>query len=256
MRFGIAGCGGRMGKILAEAVEKAGYEIAGGTERAGSDLIGKPFGTGKVFGDPRDLFAVADAVLDFTAPEASVENARAAAETGKVLVVGTTGLSDGQKDELKKAAQKAKIVFAPNMSVGVTLLTALVERAASVLDPTYDAEIVEMHHRNKVDAPSGTALALGEAAAKGRGVALSDKAVYGRHGKTGVRPAGDIGFAVLRGGDVVGDHTVVFAGDGERIELTHKASSRAVFANGAVRAAVWAAEQPDGLYGMRDVLGL
>ena len=212
-------------------------------------------GKGKVFADIKELFAVSDAVLDFTAPAASVANAKAAAETGKVLVIGTTGLTETQRAEVAKAAEKAPIVLAPNMSVGVNLLQALVEKVASILDPAYDIEIVEMHHRNKVDAPSGTALALGKAAAKGRGESLDKVACYERHGVIGARPAGEIGFATLRGGDVVGDHTVIFAGTGERIELTHKASSRAVFANGAVRAALWAAGQKAGLYSMRDVLG-
>ena len=157
---------------------------------------------------------------------------------------------------LKKCAEKTVIVAAPNMSVGVNLLFALVKRAAAVLDPSYDIEIVEMHHRNKADAPSGTALGLGRAAAEGRQVALNDVARYERHGIIGARPAGEIGFATLRGGDVVGDHTVVFAGAGERIELTHKATSREIFADGAIKAALWAQGKPDGLYTMQDVLGL
>lgn len=255
MRIGVTGCAGRMGKMLCQAVIDAGLELAGGTERPESPVIGRELGKGKVFADVKDLFAVSDAVLDFTAPAASVANARAAAEAGKVLVVGTTGLTDAQRAEVAKAAEKAPIVLAPNMSVGVNLLQALVEKVAAVLDPAYDIEIVEMHHRNKVDAPSGTALALGRAAAKGRGESLDKVARYERFGVIGARPAGEIGFATLRGGDVVGDHTVIFAGTGERIELTHKASSRAVFANGAVRAALWASGQKAGLYSMRDVLG-
>lgn len=255
MKIGVTGCAGRMGKMLCQAVIEAGLELSGGTERSESPIIGQELGKGKVFADIKELFAVSDAVLDFTAPAASVANAKAAAETGKVLVIGTTGLTEAQRAEVAKAAEKAPIVLAPNMSVGVNLLQALVEKVASILDPAYDIEIVEMHHRNKVDAPSGTALALGKAAAKGRGESLDKVACYERHGVIGARPAGEIGFATLRGGDVVGDHTVIFAGTGERIELTHKASSRAVFANGAVRAALWAAGQKAGLYSMRDVLG-
>ena len=255
MRIGVTGCAGRMGKMLCQAVVEAGLELSGGTERPGFSVIGQELGKGKVFADVKDLFAVSDAVLDFTAPAASVANAVAAAEAGKVLVVGTTGLTEAQRAEVAKAAEKTPIVLAPNMSVGVNLLQALVEKVAAVLDPAYDIEIVEMHHRNKVDAPSGTALALGRAAAKGRGESLDKVARYERYGVIGARPAGEIGFATLRGGDVVGDHTVIFAGTGERIELTHKASSRAVFANGAVRAALWAAGQKAGLYSMRDVLG-
>lgn len=255
MKIGVTGCAGRMGKMLCQAVIEAGLELSGGTERSESPVIGQELGKGKVFADIKELFAVSDAVLDFTAPAASVANAKAAAETGKVLVIGTTGLTEAQRAEVAKAAEKAPIVLAPNMSVGVNLLQALVEKVASILDPAYDIEIVEMHHRNKVDAPSGTALALGKAAAKGRGESLDKVACYERHGVIGARPAGEIGFATLRGGDVVGDHTVIFAGTGERIELTHKASSRAVFANGAVRAALWAAGQKAGLYSMRDVLG-
>ncbi len=255
MKIGVAGCMGRMGKMLCQAVIDAGHELVGGTERAGAACVGEKCGTGVITDDARDLFAAADAVLDFTSPANSVENARLAAETGKVLVVGTTGLTPEQVEELQKAGQNARIVYASNMSVGVTLLTALAEKVAAVLDDSYDVEIVEMHHRNKADAPSGTAKSLGEAVAKGRRVALRDRARYCREGIIGARPKGEIGFAALRGGDVVGDHTVIFAGDGERVEFGHKASSRAVFANGAVRAAVWAAARKNGVYSMRDVLG-
>lgn len=254
MKIGVAGCAGRMGKMLCDAVVSSGHTLVGGTERAGAACLGENLGEGVITDNPRDLFEKADAVLDFTTPENSVNNAKIAAEFGKILVIGTTGLSDEQVEALKTAAKSARIVYASNMSVGVTLLTALVEKVAETLDSSYDIEIVEMHHRNKADAPSGTAKSLGEAAAKGRGVALSQAARYAREGFTGARPAGEIGFATLRGGDVVGDHTVIFAGDGERIELTHKASSRAVFANGAVRAALWAGKRENGLYSMRDVL--
>lgn len=265
MKIGVTGCAGRMGKMLMSRVlTHNGCELAGGSERRESGFIGRDLG--EVIGNrplgvsvtsyPFELFNVCDAVLDFTAPTATVEHAQIAAETGKILIVGTTGLSAEQMEILKKCAEKTVIVAAPNMSVGVNLLFALVKRAAAVLDPSYDIEIVEMHHRNKADAPSGTALGLGRAAAEGRQVALNDVARYERHGIIGARPAGEIGFATLRGGDVVGDHTVIFAGAGERIELTHKATSREIFADGAIKAALWAQGKPDGLYTMQDVLGL
>jgi 4-hydroxy-tetrahydrodipicolinate reductase len=177
-----------------------------------------------------------------------------AGEMATALIIGTTGLTPEQHESVAIAAETTPIFQAPNMAVGVNLLFALTERIAALLGEDYDIEILEMHHRHKVDAPSGTALGLGQAAAKGRGVGLDDVARRGRDGITGERKPGDIGFAVLRGGDVVGDHTVVFAGNGERLELTHKASSRAVFARGAVRAALWTAGQPPGLYSMKDML--
>lgn len=265
MKIGVTGCAGRMGKMLMSRVlTHNGCELAGGSERRESGFIGRDLGEvlgGRALGItvtayPFELFDAVDAVLDFTAPAASVEHAKIAAETGKILIVGTTGLTAEQTDVLKKCAEKTVIVAAPNMSVGVNLLFALVKRAAAVLDPSYDVEIVEMHHRNKADAPSGTALGLGRAAAEGRQVALDDVARYERHGIIGARPAGEIGFAALRGGDVVGDHTVIFAGAGERVELTHKAASREIFADGAIKAALWARGKPAGLYTMQDILGL
>jgi len=260
MKIGVTGCAGRMGKMLLNRVlTNKDCELAGGSERRESGFIGRDLGEvigGRPLGVsvtsyPFELFNACDAVLDFTAPAATVEHAKIAAETGKILVVGTTGLSADQMEILKKCAEKTVIVAAPNMSIGVNLLFALVKQAAAVLDPSYDIEIVEMHHRNKADAPSGTALGLGNAAAEGRQIELKNAARY-----TGVRPAGEIGFAALRGGDVVGDHTVIFAGQGERIELTHKASSREIFADGAIKAALWAQNKPKGLYSMQDVLGL
>ena len=242
MKIGVVGAGGRMGQMLVREVERAEDCV----------LIGAVHRTDH----PEPLFDAADAVIDFTIPAASVRHAALAAERGKILVVGTTGLSPADEAALKEAARRASIVYAPNMAVGVTLLTALVERVARTLGPDFDIEILEMHHRHKVDAPSGTALGLGRAAARGRGVALDNAAAFARHGHTGPRKPGDIGFAALRGGDVVGDHTVVFAGDGERIELTHKASGRQIYARGAVRAALWAQDRPPGLYSMFDVLGL
>lgn len=265
MKIGIVGCAGRMGRMLMNAViEAEGCQLSGGTERPGSSLLGADLGMllghGPIHAfagdDPAALFAVSDAVIDFTAPAATVSHAALAAQGGKVLVVGTTGLSKADEAKLAEAAQHAAIVYAPNFSVGVNLLMALTEKAAAIMGNDYDIEIVEMHHHHKVDSPSGTALGLGRSAAKGRGVALEDVWRKTRDGLVGARPKGEIGFATLRGGDVVGDHTVMFAAEGERIELSHKASSRAVFAKGAVRAALWAKNQGPGLYSMRDVLGL
>lgn len=264
MKIGIVGCAGRMGKMLVNAVLDAGCTLAGGTERSGGDAVGRDIGelVGRgplgvvVDSDARKLFDIADAVIDFTAPAATVQHAGFAAETGTVLIVGTTGLSQDDEAALRAAGDRIPMVYAPNFSVGVNLLMALTERAAAILGNDYDIEIVEMHHRHKVDAPSGTALGLGRAAAAGRAVPLDSVWCKARDGHTGARPQGEIGFATLRGGDVVGDHTVMFATEGERLELTHKASSRAVFAKGAVRAALWAKGQPAGLYSMRDVLGL
>ncbi|WP_029010894.1 4-hydroxy-tetrahydrodipicolinate reductase [Azospirillum halopraeferens] len=265
MKIGVVGCGGRMGRMLVqEIVATPGCTLAGGTERVGGPLVGQdvaviaglePSGV-LAIDDPVPLFAEADAIIDFTTPDAAERHAALAAQSETVLVVGTTGLNPAQRESLARAATHTPIVHAPNMSVGVNLLFALVERVAGVLAEDYDIEIVEMHHRHKVDAPSGTALGLGHAAAQGRGVDLDRVWQKVRDGHTGPRTPGSIGFATLRGGDVVGDHTVVFAAEGERIELTHKASSRQVFARGAVRAAMWANDKPSGLFTMRDVLGM
>lgn len=265
IKIGIVGCAGRMGQMLMkEVLDGQGTALAGGTEReggggAGKD-IGELLGRGRlnltVGTDARALFQASDVVIDFTAPAATVAHARLAAELGKALVVGTTGLEAEHEAVLREAAAKVPVVYAPNFSVGVNLLMSLVERVSAILDPSYDIEIVEMHHRHKVDAPSGTALGLGRAAAAGRQVALADVAVRQRDGIVGPRKSGEIGFATLRGGDVVGDHTVMFAAEGERIELTHKAQSRAVFSKGAVRAACWAVGHQPGLFNMFDVLGL
>jgi 4-hydroxy-tetrahydrodipicolinate reductase len=198
----------------------------------------------------------ADVLIDFTRPEGTLAHLAACVASGCAMVIGTTGFSAEQKSAIAAAAATIPNVFAPNMSVGVSVLLSLVEEAARRLGPAYDIEIVEMHHRHKIDAPSGTALGLGEAAARGSGRALADCAVYAREGVTGERAPGTIGFAALRGGDVAGDHTVVFAADGERVELGHRASSRQVFVRGAVAAARWAAGRKPGLYSMKDVLGL
>jgi 4-hydroxy-tetrahydrodipicolinate reductase len=265
VRIGIMGAAGRMGLMLAAEVARTpGCKLAGGSERPGHPALGRDLGELAGLGrlglavadDPAALFAAADAVLDFTSPQASVRHAALAAASGTLHVIGTTGIESEGEAAIRRAAAKAPIILAPNMSMAVTLLLDLVERVAATLDQHYDIEIVEMHHRHKVDAPSGTALGLGRAAAKGRGVELAAVAVRGRDGITGPRPAGAIGFAALRGGDVVGDHSVIFAGEGERLELTHRAAGRQIYAQGAVRAALWGQGKPPGLYSMRDVLGL
>lgn len=260
MKIGIVGCGGRMGQMLVQAVlDNDGCTLIGGTERAGSEWVGRdltPAAPSPIHADPAVLFGAADVVIDFTAPAATVAHAALAAASKTALVVGTTGLTAEDEAKLAEAATRVPVVYAPNFSVGVTLLMALTERAAAILGEEYDIEILEMHHRKKVDAPSGTALGLGRAAARGRDVALDSVWCKTRDGHTGARPRGEIGFATLRGGDVVGDHTVMFATEGERVELTHKASSRAIFAKGAVRAARWIEGRAPGLYSMRDVLGL
>lgn len=265
MKIGITGCAGRMGRMLvAEVAATDGAELAGGSEHMESPLVGHDIGVLAgldpvgltVAADPGEMFAAAAAVIDFTLPTATEEHARLAAEHGTALVVGTTGLSAAQQGALNATAEKVPVIQAANFSLGVNLLVGLTRQVAQVLGEDYDIEIVEMHHKHKVDAPSGTALALGHAAAEGRGVDLETKADKVRDGHTGARKAGDIGFATLRGGDVVGDHTVVFAGAGERLELTHKAASRVIFARGAVRAAMWTQGKAPGLYGMKDVIGV
>ncbi len=264
-RIGILGAGGRMGRLLLRlAATTPGFRLAAGSERKGSPDIGKDLGllAGleplklELGDDARKVFAASDAVLDFTAPEASLAHAKLAATSGKAHIIGTTGIDAAGRKALAEAAKKAPIVFAPNMSLGVNLLAELVRQVARALDPSWDIEIVEMHHRHKVDAPSGTALLLGRAAAAGRGVDLDKTADRGRDGLTGARKPGAIGFAALRGGDVVGEHSVIFAGEGERLELTHKATSREIFARGAFAAARWAMGRKPGLYSMKDVLGL
>lgn len=260
----IAGCSGRMGHALLEGVF-ADVELIlhGALDRADNVHLGRDAGEQfgrvsgvKVVADIDVALNGADVLVDFTRPEASMLYLAACQKHKVKMIIGTTGFSTEEKQKIEAAAKEIAIVFAPNMSVGVTLLINLVEQAARVLNEGYDIEVVEMHHRHKVDAPSGTALRLGEAAAHGLGQDLKDCAVYAREGVTGEREAGKIGFATMRGGDVVGDHTVVLAGIGERVELTHKASSRATFALGALRAAKYLAAKDSGLYDMRDVLGL
>lgn len=264
-RIGIVGCAGRMGQMLVrEVAATQGCAVAGGTEAPGQPALGRDVGevSGigpiqlKIGSDPAALFAAADAVIDFTSPKATLAHARLAAEARKVLVIGTTGLTPADEAAIAAAAERTAIVRSPNMSLAVNLLLALTERVAASLGPDYDIEIFEIHHRHKVDAPSGTALALGEAAARGRQVKLADVAVRGRDGHTGARAAGAIGFASARGGSEVGDHVVMFCGESERVELAHRATSRQIYARGAVRAALWARGRVPGLYGMKDVLGL
>lgn len=260
----IAGATGRMGHALLQGVfEDESLQLYGALDRAGSPNIGRD--AGELFGknagvyisdNAHETLQGADVLIDFTRPEASMDYLEICQRHHVKHVIGTTGFTVEQKARIAAASKQIAIVFAPNMSVGVTLLINLVEQAAKVLGDSYDIEVVEMHHRHKIDAPSGTALRLGEAAAQGMGQELKDCAIYAREGVTGEREAGKIGFATLRGGDVVGDHTVVFAGIGERVELTHKASSRATFALGALRAAKFLSDKKTGLYDMRDVLNL
>ncbi len=264
MKIGIVGCAGRMGQMLVvDVLDTEGAELSGGTERPDGSALGQdvaalagrePTGV-RAISDAVDLFTVSDAIIDFTTPAATVKHAKLAAEKGVALIIGTTGLSNDDQAVIDDAATKTAVVQAANMSLGVNLLIGLTRQVAATLGEDYDIEVVEMHHRHKVDAPSGTALALGQSAAEGRGVDLNDVADKVRDGHTGARKKGDIGFATLRGGDVVGYHTVMFAADGERVELSHKASSRAVFARGAVRAALWCDGKAAGKYSMADVLG-
>jgi 4-hydroxy-tetrahydrodipicolinate reductase len=270
LKVGIFGATGRMGRMLArEVLSDAGCALAGGSVREGSaymdksllealglpsDTVLPPTAISTI--SPEKLLAASDVVIDFTRAEVSVHHAYVAAAMGKPIVIGTTGFNAEQVQMLGDAANHIPIVLAPNTSLGLNLIQAMVEIVAQTLDANkYDIEIVEMHHRHKIDAPSGTALALAEAAAQGRNTNLKAKGIYDRKGKSGPRKRGDIGFAVLRGGDVVGDHSVIFAGDGERVELTHKASDRRIFAQGALVAAKWIVQQQPGRYSMKDVLG-
>ena len=264
-RMGVVGCGGRMGRMLvAEIAGTEGCAVAGGSEAPGSHYvnqdIGELAGIGRI-GIPvgeavEKLIRDSDVVIEFTSPAATAAHAALAADLGKAMVIGTTGLSAREAEAVRDAARRVPIVWAPNMSLGINVLLGVVREIAQRLGPEWDVEILEMHHRGKVDAPSGTALALGEAVAAGRGVKLDEVAQRGRNGITGPRNSGDIGFAALRGGDATGDHHVVFAGIGERLEIVHRATTRAIYAKGAVRAARWVVGQPPGLYGLRDVLGL
>src|SRR5665213_2792179 len=265
MRLIVAGAGGRMGRALTRVIsETPGAVLAGALEAPGSELLGKDAGVLaglpangiELSGDLWSMSAHADGILDFTVPGATIANVAIAAQRGLVHVSGTTGLSASDDAVIKSVTSRAIVVKSGNMSLGINLLAALVKRVARSLDENFDIEILEMHHKSKIDAPSGTALMLGEAAAAGRQIALEERSARGRDGETGARRSGDIGFASLRGGTVTGDHSVIFAGAMERIEITHRAEDRTMFAQGATKAALWARGRKPGLYSMADVLGL
>ena len=264
LNVAIAGASGRMGKTLIETVAQASdARLVGALERSGSpglgrdagELVGAPCGV-VISDDIERTLANAEVLIDFTRPEGTLRHLAACDVLKVKMVIGTTGLSQEDRERVRDVGQRIGIVAAPNMSVGVNLVFKLLDTAARVLAQGYDIEIIEAHHRHKVDAPSGTALRMGEVVAQALARDLADCAVYGREGVTGERNPSTIGFASVRGGDIVGDHTVLFAGVGERVEITHKASSRASFAQGALRAARWLSDQPAGLYDMQDVLGL
>lgn len=259
----VAGAAGRMGRAIVAACQReSGMRIAHAIERSGSDVIGVDAGQLAQVGAIKvpvsdDIAATAfDVLIEFSNPAATVDHARFCAENGRAMVIGTTGLDNDDRATIESVAGAVPVVFAPNMSIGVNLTLKLLEIAARTLGDSVDIEVVEAHHRHKVDAPSGTALAMGAAVAGAQGRSLDDVGVFARHGHTGARPAGSIGFATVRGGDIVGEHTVMFIGEGERVEIAHKATDRGIFANGALRAARWLAGQPAGLYDMHDVLGL
>jgi 4-hydroxy-tetrahydrodipicolinate reductase len=257
IKVAIAGCTGRMGQALLEGVGKSDdLALHAALEHAGSPQLGQETGGVRITADAAQALAGADVLIDFTRPEGTLHHLEVCQRLNVKMVVGTTGFTPQQKAALAAAAQNIGIVFAPNMSVGVNLTFKLLELAAKVLSHGYDIEIIEAHHRHKVDAPSGTALGMGEVIARTLGRDLAKCAVYGREGVTGERDPSTIGFATVRGGDIVGDHTVLFAGIGERVEITHKASSRATFALGALRAARFLTERGAGLYDMQDVLSL
>ncbi len=263
MKIGVIGCAGRMGKnIVREIFDNNACSLAGGIVTPTSPYIGSdiatlihedPIGV-PIHSDLERLLDNVDAVIDFSSPATTIECARLAAQHGAIHIIGTTGLDGGQIATLKEYAQNVPMVFSSNMSIGVNLLFKLVEQVASILDNSYNIEIVEMHHKHKKDSPSGTALSLGKAAAEGRNWSLSEVQQLSREGIVGAREEKEIGFAAIRGGDVIGDHTVIFAGGGERVELTHKASDRSIYAKGAVKAALWARKQNAGFYSMQDVL--
>ena len=260
----VAGAAGRMGRMLTQAIAaRSDAALHGAVGRLGDPRLGEDVGVlagGPAIGvalsaDPEPTFEGADVVIDFTTPDAAVRHGMVAAACGAALVIGVTGLGVAQEDALRQVARRVPVVLAANFSIGVAVLTALTRQVAATLDPSWDAEILDFHHRRKVDAPSGTALALGRAVAAGRGIDAAAQRRSVCDSCTGPREVGVIGYATLRGGDVIGEHTVVFAGDDERIELTHRAGSRRIFAVGAVRAAMWTRRRSPGLYGMEDVLG-
>lgn len=265
IRIAVAGASGRMGRALIETSQRAeGVRLTAAFEREGSDFLGLDAGELAGVGTLRvpiasDLRAALerfDVLIDFTRPEATLAHLEVCADAGRRMVIGTTGFDESGIHRIQEASRRIPVVFSPNMSVGVNLCFKLVDLAARVLGEAVDVEIIEAHHRHKIDAPSGTAVRLGEIAARALGRNLKDCAVYGRQGISGERPRKQIGFSVVRAGDIVGEHTVVFADLGERVEIVHKASNRATFAHGAVRAARWLSARPAGLYDMQDVLGL
>ncbi|NGM87258.1 4-hydroxy-tetrahydrodipicolinate reductase [Parapusillimonas sp. SGNA-6] len=261
MRIAIAGADGRMGRMLIESVlASPDLTLAVALDRAGSPSVGQDAGaflgqdTGVIVTDDLDALSQADCLIDFTRPEGTLAHLQACLKHGTRCVIGTTGFNDAGKQAIQQAAQKIAIVFAPNMSVGVNATLRLLDMAARLLNSGYDVEVFEAHHRNKVDAPSGTALAMGQTVANAWGKKLDDIADWARHGETGARETGHIGFSVVRGGDIVGDHTVYFCGTGERIEITHRSSSRLTYAQGSLRAARYLARKDFGLFDMQDVL--
>lgn len=265
MGLTVVGAAGRMGRTLVQAVHAVeGVHLGAAVERLDSPDLGKDAGELAGVGhlgvavtdDPLTAFAASDGVIDFTSPQATLSFAEIAAQARIVHVIGTTGMTPDQDEALKAAARHAIIIKSGNMSLGVNLLAELVKQAAKALQDDFDIEVLEMHHRHKVDAPSGTALLLGDAAAQGRAIDLAENSVRVRDGITGARENGSIGFATLRGGSVIGEHSVIFSGEGERIELTHKAQDRGLFARGAVKAALWGFHKKPGFYSMKDVLGL
>ena len=264
-RIAVPGAAGRMGRNLIDACQRAdGLSLGAAAERPGHDLVGSDAGVVAGVGELgvtivdklESVIDNFDVLIDFTAPAVTMAHLELCQRHGKSMVIGTTGFSDEEKAQISGAAKDISIVFAPNMSVGVNLCLKLLDTAARVLGDDVDIEIIEAHHRHKVDAPSGTALRMGEVVADALGRDLKECAVYGREGITGARERNTIGFETIRAGDIVGEHTVMFAAEGERVEITHKASSRMTFASGAVRAAGWVFEQPNGLYDMPDVLGI
>ena len=264
LRIAVAGASGRMGHMLIEAVSASSdCQLGGALDIAGSPALGSdplaPLGRRsalRITDDLRAGLAGCDVLIDFTRPEGTLAHLAVCRELGVRAVIGTTGFSDAQKAQIAEAARHIAIVMAPNMSLGVNVVLKLLDMAARALNEGYDIEVIEAHHRHKVDAPSGTALAMGEVLARATGRTLDACAVWGRHGVTGERDPSSIGFSVIRGGDIVGDHTVLFAGTGERIEITHKSASRVTYAQGSLRAARFVARRPAGLYGMDDVLGI
>ncbi len=264
LKIGVVGAAGRMGRMnIAEVLNCENAILSAALERAESEFLNQDVGflaiqknCGVIITSDVDKFInESDAVIDFSSPSSTLAIAEKISKAEKIHVIGTTGIEKADEEKLSILAKNCKIIYAPNMSLGVNLLFAIVKKIASTLDETYDIEILEMHHNKKVDSPSGTALGLGKAVAEGRGVKLEDVWCKARDGQIGARKKGEVGFATLRGGDVVGDHTVIFATEGERLEVAHKASNRNVFAKGALKAALWAKNQKNGFYNMLDVLG-